>query len=76
MLVLGVQYRADEVLRRDVFILHEAAGVSQHAFWVLGDVVVQRLPRHLDGLGTCREATVVVLQVHFQCHLHLSRIQV
>ena len=76
MLVLGVHYRADQLLRLYVFILHEAAGVSQHAFRVFGDVVVKRLPRHLDSLSACRQAAVMVLQVHLQCHFHLSRILV
>ena len=76
MLVLCCQDRLNQVLWFNVFILHQAAGVSQHALWVLGHVVVQGPPAHIDSLGACRQATVMVLQVHFQVHLHLSRIVV
>ena len=76
MLVLCCQDRLNEVLWFNILILHEAAGVSQHALWVLGYVIVQGPPAYLDSLGACRQATVMMLQVHFQVHLHLSQIVV
>ena len=76
MLVLCCQDRLYQVLWFNVLIFHQAAGVSQHALGVLGHVIVQGASAHLYSLGACRQATVVMLQVHFQVHLHLCQIVV
>jgi len=45
--------------------LHQAAGVSQHAIWILGNVIMQRTTANVNEFSARLQAAEMVLQVHF-----------